>query len=73
MIKRAFLILLCLIFMIFHADLVTKRAVSGILLWYSSFVPALFPCMVLYSVLSASGGVQALMRPFPVIFRFAGL
>ena len=73
MIKRAFLILLCLIFMIFHADLVTKGAVSGLLLWYSSVVPALFPFMVLSSVLSASGGVQALMRPFPVIFRFAGL
>lgn len=73
MIKRAFLILLCLIFMIFHADLVTKGAVSGLLLWYSSIVPALFPFMVLSSVLSASGGVQALMRPFPVIFRFAGL
>ena len=71
MIKRAFLILLCLIFMIFHADLVTKGAVSGLLLWYSSVVPALFPFMVLSSVLSASGGVQALMRPFPVIFRFA--
>ena len=50
-----------------------KRAVSGLLLWYSSVVPALFPFMVLSSVLSASGGVQALMRPFPVIFRFAGL
>ena len=73
MIKRAFLILLCLIFMIFHADLVTKGAVSGLLLWYSSVVPALFPFMVLSSVLSASGGVQALMRPFPVVFRFAGL
>ena len=73
MIKRAFLILLCLIFMIFHADLVTKGAASGLLLWYSSVVPALFPFMVLSSVLSASGGVQALMRPFPVIFRFAGL
>ena len=73
MIKRAFLILLCLIFMIFHADLVTKGAVSGLLLWYSSVVPALFPFIVLSSVLSASGGVQALMRPFPVIFRFAGL
>ena len=53
MIKRAFLILLCLIFMIFHADLVTKGAVSGLLLWYSSVVPALFPFMVLSSVLSA--------------------
>ena len=73
MIKRAFLILLCLIFMIFHADLVTKGAASGLLLWYSSVVPALFPFMVLSSVLSASGGVQALMRPFPVVFRFAGL
>ena len=52
MIKRAFLILLCLIFMIFHADLVTKGAVSGLLLWYSSVVPALFPFMVLSSVLS---------------------
>ena len=72
MIKRAFLILLCLIFMIFHADLVTKGAVSGLLLWYSSVVPALFPFMVLSSVLSASGGVQALMRPFPLCRTVGG-
>lgn len=73
MIKTTILALFSLIFMIFHAGLVTKGAAVGLLLWYSAVVPALFPFMVLSSVLSASGGISWLMRPFTVIFRFLGL
>lgn len=73
MIRTTILVLFSLIFMIFHADLVTKGAAAGLLLWYSAVVPALFPFMVLSSVLSASGGISWLMRPFTVVFRFLGL
>ncbi len=73
MVKTTFFTLLSLIFMIFHADLVTKGAAAGLLLWYTAVVPALFPFMVLSSVLSASGGISWLMRPFTVLFRFCGL
>lgn len=73
MIRKTIFILFCLAFMILHADLVTKGAAAGLLLWYSAVVPALFPFMVLSSVLSASGGIRALMHPFTVFFRFLGL
>jgi len=73
MIKTTILVLVSLSFMIFHAGLVTKGATAGLLLWYSAVVPALFPFMVLSSVLSASGGISWVMRPFTVIFRFLGL
>ena len=43
MIKTSILALFSLLFMIFHADLVTKGAAAGLLLWYSAVVPALFP------------------------------
>ena len=73
MIRTTVLALFSLVFMIFHADLVVKGAASGLLLWYSAVVPALFPFMVLSSVLSASGGISRLMRPFLVVFRFSRL
>ncbi len=73
MVKTTFFTLLSLIFMIFHADLVTKGAAAGLLLWYSAVVPALFPFMVLSSILSASGGISWLMQPFTVVFRSFGL
>ena len=58
MIKTSILALFSLLFMIFHAGLVTKGAAAGLLLWYSAVVPALFPFMVLSSILSASGGIS---------------
>ena len=64
MTKTSILALFSLLFMIFHADLVTKGAAAGLLLWYSAVVPALFPFMVLSSVLSGSGGISRLMQPF---------
>ena len=73
MIKTSILALFSLLFMIFHAGLVTKGAAAGLLLWYSAVVPALFPFMVLSSILSASGGISWLMQPFTVVFRFCGL
>lgn len=73
MTKTSILALFSLLFMIFHADLVTKGAAAGLLLWYSAVVPALFPFMVLSSVLSGSGGISRLMQPFTAVFRFCGL
>ena len=61
MIKTSILALFSLLFMIFHAGLVTKGAAAGLLLWYSAVVPALFPFMVLSSILSASGGRQMIL------------
>ena len=69
MTKTSILALFSLLFMIFHAGLVTKGAAAGLLLWYSAVVPALFPFMVLSSILSASGGISWLMQPFTVVFR----
>lgn len=73
MTKTTIVALFSLIFMVFHAELITKGAASGLLLWYSSVVPALFPFMVLSAMLSVSGGISRLVRPFAVIFRFSGL
>ena len=73
MTKTSILALFSLLFMIFHADLVTKGAAAGLLLWYSAVVPALFPFMVLSSVLTGSGGISRLMQPFTAVFRFCGL
>lgn len=72
MTKTSILALFSLLFMIFHADLVTKGAAAGLLLWYSAVVPALFPFMVLSSVLSGSGGISRLMQPFTVVSVSAG-
>ena len=73
MMKTAIAALFSLIFMIFHADLITKGAAAGLLLWYSSVVPALFPFMVLSSMLSASQGIFRLVQPLALIFRFSRL
>ena len=70
MTKTTIVAIFSLIFMVFHAELITKGAASGLLLWYSSVVPALFPFMVLSAMLSVSGGISRLVRPFAVIFRF---
>lgn len=50
--------------MLLHADYVTEGAGYGLLLWYQSVVPSLFPFMVLSSLIVAGGGVQTLMKPF---------
>lgn len=54
--------LLCL--MLTHADYVTQGAKNGLLLWYTSVVPALFPFMVLSGMIVSSGGIYVLTAPF---------
>lgn len=59
----AFLCLLLLL-MLTHADYVTQGARNGLLLWYTSVVPALFPFMVLSGMIVSSGGISVLTAPF---------
>lgn len=59
----AAILFLTLFLMLFHADWVTEGARHGLLLWYNSVVPALFPFMVLSSLIVASGGVSEIMEP----------
>ena len=58
-----------LILMLFRAGYVTEGARYGLLLWYNSVVPALFPFMVLSGMIVAGGGISALMTPFYLILH----
>ncbi|MBQ7794988.1 MAG: nucleoside recognition protein [Lachnospiraceae bacterium] len=55
--------------MLYHADYVTEGARYGLLLWYNSVVPALFPFMVLSGLIVSGGGVQILMEPVYRLLR----
>lgn len=59
-------ILLCglLFLMLLRPAVTAEGARYGLLLWYSSVVPALFPFMVLSRLIVSSGGLSAVMRPF---------
>ena len=61
--KKSFLLLILLIFMLLHPAITVTGASNGLLLWYSSVVPALFPFMVLSSLIVASGSLSVLMAP----------
>lgn len=58
------ILFLLLIPMLFHADYVTEGARHGLLLWYNSVVPALFPFMVLSGLIVSGGGIPLIMAPF---------
>ncbi len=62
--NRSFLLMLLFVPMLFRADYVVDGARRGLLLWYQSVVPALFPFMVLNSLVSSGDGLTALMTPF---------
>lgn len=62
--KKSIALCLFLVLMLLHAGYVTEGARYGLLLWYASVVPALFPFMVLSGLIVASGGVSVLMTPF---------
>lgn len=62
--KKSICLCVLLAMMLFHADYVTEGARNGLLLWYSSVVPALFPFMVLSGLIVAGGGISVLMSPF---------
>ena len=64
--KKALLsILLCgaLYLMLTHSALVTDGVRYGLLLWYNSVVPTLFPFMVLSGMMVSFGCVQVCMEP----------
>lgn len=66
--KKSISISVCLFIllipMLLHADYVTEGARYGLLLWYNSVVPALFPFMVLSGLIVSGGGVSVIMTPF---------
>ena len=66
--KQSFLLLILLILMLLHPEITVKGASNGLLLWYSSVVPALFPFMVLSSLIVASGSLSVLMAPVRLVF-----
>jgi len=66
--KKSIFLCLILILMLLHADYVTEGARYGLLLWYNSVVPALFPFMVLSGLIVASGGVSVIMTPVHALF-----
>lgn len=49
--------------MLFHTDYVLEGARYGLLLWYNSVVPALFPFMVLSGMIVAEGEISVIMTP----------
>lgn len=61
--KKSVCFLLLLFLMLVNPDCVTDGAKSGLLLWYSSVVPALFPFMVISALVTSGGGTDALMKP----------
>ena len=65
--KQSFLLLILLILMLLHPEITVKGASNGLLLWYSSVVPALFPFMVLSSLIVASGSLSVLMAPVQLV------
>ena len=61
--RALFLILLFITLLLFSSE-VTLGAKQGLLLWYSSIVPALFPFMVLSGMVVSSGEITTVMSPF---------
>ena len=64
------LLFLTLIPMLYHADYVTEGAKYGLLLWYQSVVPALFPFMVISGLIVGGGAIPVVMAP---LHRLLGL
>lgn len=58
------LLFLLLLPMLFRASDVTTGARNGLLLWYNSVVPTLFPFMVLSGLIAAGNGISQIMSPF---------
>lgn len=67
--KKSVCLCFILILMLFRAGYVTEGAKYGLLLWYTSVVPALFPFMVLSGMIVAGGGISALMTPFYLVLH----
>ncbi|MBQ5916851.1 MAG: nucleoside recognition protein, partial [Lachnospiraceae bacterium] len=61
---RSILLFLLLIPMLYFSEEVTEGARTGLLLWYHSVVPALFPFMVISGLIISGGGIMHIMHPF---------
>ncbi len=61
--KKSILFGLMLVLMLTHPVWVTEGARCGLLLWYRAVVPALFPFLVLSTLIVAEGGIDLLVRP----------
>ncbi len=66
---RSILLFLVLIVLLLFSSEVTEGARQGLLLWYNSVVPALFPFMVLSGLIVSGGGLNQIMRPFHLILH----
>lgn len=64
------LLFLALIPMLYHADYVTEGAKYGLLLWYQSVVPALFPFMVISGLIVNGGAIPVIMAPVHRLLGF---
>lgn len=71
--KKSHLLSIFLFFLLFpmlrRTDYVIEGARYGLLLWYNSVVPALFPFMVLSGMIAANGGVPLIMTPVYHVLR----
>ena len=65
--KKSVCLFFLLILMLLSPKVTVNGAANGLLLWYSSVVPALFPFMVLSSLIVSGGGLSVLMAPFRFI------
>lgn len=61
---RSIVLFLLLIPLLMFSSEVTEGARQGLLLWYNSVVPALFPFMVLSGLIVSGGGISQIMTPF---------
>ena len=66
---KSILLFLLLLSMLIYSNDVTAGARSGLLLWYQSVVPALFPFMVLSGMIVAQGSILTLMTPIHAVFK----
>ena len=61
--KKSVGLAILMVFLLLYPRFAAEGARYGLLLWYTSVVPSLFPFMVLSSLIVSSGGVSLLMKP----------
>ena len=61
--KKSVGLAVLMMFLLLYPRFAAEGARYGLLLWYTSVVPSLFPFMVLSSLIVSSGGVSLLMKP----------
>ena len=61
--KKSVGLAILMVFLLLYPRFAAEGARYGLLLWYTSVAPSLFPFMVLSSLIVSSGGVSLLMKP----------